>query len=74
MDIENDTLEGPFSEFSTRKRLAKKFKKSRRTLDRWHALGIGPPRIKIGRFILYHDQSVADWLISRERNVSRGRQ
>jgi hypothetical protein len=37
-----------------------------RTLNRWHARRIGPPRIIISRKILYSRKSVLDWLRSRE--------
>jgi predicted DNA-binding transcriptional regulator AlpA len=37
-----------------------------RTLDRWHQLREGPPRVTIGRRILYRRSSVAAWLASRE--------
>jgi predicted DNA-binding transcriptional regulator AlpA len=40
--------------------------KSTRTLNRWHTMRIGPPRVVIGRMILYRRQSVLDWLASRE--------
>ncbi len=38
-----------------------------RTLDRWHQLKEGPPRVTIGRRILYRRSSVATWLASREQ-------
>lgn len=37
-----------------------------RTLDRWDALREGPPRVKIGRRVLYRKSSVAAWLTARE--------
>lgn len=40
---------------------------SPRTLDRWAALGEGPPRIKVGRQIFYRRASVRAWLEARER-------
>lgn len=42
---------------------------SPRTIDRWHAHRQGPPRIQIGRTILYERHAVRAWLRSRERNI-----
>ena len=39
---------------------------SERTLDRWHALRIGPPRIRMGRRILYRRQALENWLLLHE--------
>ncbi len=35
---------------------------SRRTLERWHALRIGPPRVRVGRLVLYKTEAVRRWL------------
>ncbi|MBY8821041.1 helix-turn-helix domain-containing protein [Sphingomonas colocasiae] len=37
-----------------------------RTLQRWHRLKKGPPRIKVGRRSLYRRSSVAEWLAKNE--------
>jgi predicted DNA-binding transcriptional regulator AlpA len=39
---------------------------SARTLDRWHLLRIGPPRIKIGGLVRYSISAIVQWLRSRE--------
>jgi len=39
-----------------------------RTLSRWHALRIGPPRISIGHLVLYRISAVEAWL--RDNEVS----
>ena len=45
-----------------------------KTLDRWKALGVGPPVTKIGRKTYYSHSGVAAWLQEREqRNSSRKR-
>jgi predicted DNA-binding transcriptional regulator AlpA len=48
-----------------------------RTLDRWHAINEGPPRVTMGRRILYRRSSIAAWLASREQpagtNANRSR-
>jgi hypothetical protein len=46
--------------------LAHWFHITRRTIDRWDVLRIGPPRIVVGRTILYKKSSVEQWLASRE--------
>ncbi|MEM7173197.1 MAG: helix-turn-helix domain-containing protein [Pseudomonadota bacterium] len=38
-----------------------------RTLQRWHALGVGPPRCKVGRRVLYRRNAVLDWLKASEQ-------
>ncbi|WP_442785939.1 helix-turn-helix domain-containing protein [Methylobacterium sp. C25] len=37
-----------------------------RTLDRWHLERRGPPRITIGRRILYREAAVNEWLQANE--------
>ncbi len=39
---------------------------SPRTLDRWHVLRIGPPRIKIGGRVRYRLTAIQEWLRSCE--------
>ena len=53
--------------FLRRDELAKQLGLSPRTIDRWHALREGPPRVNVGRTILYNVQSVREWLQSKER-------
>jgi hypothetical protein len=65
-DPEPTVLDG----YLTKTRLANELETSPRTLDRWETLRIGPPRIVIGRTILYRRESVRAWLQSREQ---RGR-
>lgn len=40
--------------------------KSTRTADRMEQLGIGPPRIRIGKLILYKKQSILEWVAAQE--------
>jgi predicted DNA-binding transcriptional regulator AlpA len=56
-----------------REELARQFGLSTRTIDRWEALRIGPPRVHIGRTILYNVESVREWLLKRQ-TVVRPRQ
>jgi predicted DNA-binding transcriptional regulator AlpA len=37
-----------------------------RTLSRWDAAGIGPPKIKIGKLVLFDLSKLPEWLASRE--------
>ena len=53
-----------------REELAQQLRLSPRTIDRWEALRKGPPRISVGRTILYNIQSVQEWLLSNERQPS----
>jgi len=39
---------------------------SQRTLSRWHALRVGPSRVKVGRTILYRQAAVEAWLTANE--------
>jgi hypothetical protein len=52
-----------------REELAKQLRLSPRTIDRWEALRLGPPRISVGRTILYNIQSVQEWLLSNEQQT-----
>lgn len=52
-----------------REELAQQLQVSPRTIDRWHTLRSGPPRVTIGRTILYSLDSVREWLKSSERSV-----
>jgi hypothetical protein len=54
------------SEFLTKEELAAELRRNPRTLDRWDALGVGPPRTHIGRKVLYRRASVQKWLAAQE--------
>jgi hypothetical protein len=56
------------SEFLTKEELATELRRNMRTLDRWHALGIGPPRTCIGRTVLYRRASLQKWLVAQEQS------
>ena len=57
--------------YVTKPELAEQLSKSERTLDRWHELRIGPPRIVIGRTVLYRIDAVREWLQAREQSDIR---
>jgi hypothetical protein len=55
------------ADFFSEAELSKILRKCTRTLRRWHLLRIGPPRITIGRMILYRKSSVTAWLQGNEQ-------
>ena len=55
------------SEFLTKEELAAELRRNPRTLDRWEALGVGPPRTRVGRQVLYRRGSVERWLAAQEQ-------
>ena len=57
--------------YATKPRLAAALGLSERTLDRWEARRIGPPKIKVGRLVLYDLARVPEWLASLERHPVR---
>lgn len=54
------------SDYLTPDQLAGELGRSRKTIDRWHAVGEGPPRTKIGQAVLYRREAVRKWLEARE--------
>jgi predicted DNA-binding transcriptional regulator AlpA len=65
---QNDSL--VLAGYLRRDELAQALGISPRTIDRWQALREGPPRVHVGRTILYNIESVRDWLRSREQRSS----
>ena len=59
-------------DYLTEDQLAAELGCTRRTLRRWHVLGEGPPRRKIGNRILYRRPSVERWLADGESAGRRG--
>jgi hypothetical protein len=55
------------SEFLAKEKLAAELGRNVRTLDRWDALRMGPPRTHVGRKVLYRRASVQKWLAAQER-------
>jgi len=54
--------------------LAKELRRTRRTVDRWDRMGIGPPRHLLGNRVLYKRSDVIAWLETlKERKVGRPR-
>jgi hypothetical protein len=55
--------------YFTKAQLAAELDRTVRTIDRWLAIGEGPPVTLLGREQLFKKNSVAAWLASRERQV-----
>jgi hypothetical protein len=63
--------EAILSDFLTKQELATELGREMRTLDRWDTLGIGPPRTRVGRNVLYRRASVQNWLAAQEHDARR---
>ena len=57
------------SEFMTKEELAAQLRRNVRTLDRWAALGVGPPRTRFFCTVLYRRTSVQKWLARKSSPV-----
>lgn len=44
-----------------------------KTLRTWASRRQGPPRVKVGRTVLYREESLAAWLASRETDPAAAR-
>ena len=53
-------------QYVSAQRLASMLEISVRTLSRWDAARIGPPKIKVGKLILFDLGKLTEWLASRE--------
>jgi predicted DNA-binding transcriptional regulator AlpA len=60
-------------EYVTPEQLAAELGISVRTLHRWHTArqGQGPPRVVLGRVVIYRRSSVLAWIESREERLTR---
>lgn len=62
---------GILSDYVTREQLAEELNITKRTLDKWHFLRYGPPKIKIGAYCYYNRGDVSAWIDSlRKESVS----
>ena len=55
-------------DYLTRGELAAELDMCVRTLDRWHAMRRGPPRVTLGRLPLYRRAAVTAWIEKQERD------
>ena len=67
---DKEKAESVLEGYLTPQQLAEELSTTTRTLIRWHNLRIGPPRVQVGRTILYKRSSVESWLESRQQNPS----
>jgi hypothetical protein len=72
---QNGEIEIAGRRYVTAQRLSEILKVSVRTLARWNSRRIGPPKIAIGKTVLFDVAKLPDWLAAREaapvRNSSR---
>jgi len=61
------------ADYLDRPTLAKKIKKTPKTLERWESQRIGPPVTRLGRKPFYNINSFRSWLKSRETPMVRER-
>jgi predicted DNA-binding transcriptional regulator AlpA len=59
--------------YLTAPRLAEMLGVTVRTVGRWNAARIGPPKIKIGKVVLYELSQLPEWLSSRATVPVRAR-
>jgi hypothetical protein len=57
---------GPLSDYFTREELAQALGRTVKTLDRWDLNGLGPPRVQVGKLVLYNKKTIEKWLRQRE--------
>ena len=65
------TVEIAGKSYLTTEGLAAELKKTTRTVRRWVALGMGPPKIKVGNTPLFDPVKIPGWLASHERQPVR---
>jgi len=63
---DRDLIEIAGKRYMTQTGLARQLNKSERTVARWDALRIGPPKIKVGRLTLYDPDKIPNWLAEHE--------
>ena len=66
MTVTDGEVEFAGRRYITPERLADKLDVTQRTLSRWDAMRIGPPKIKVGKLVLFDLEKLPDWLASRE--------
>ena len=57
-------------DYFTRATLAQFLDVSERSIERWDALRVGPPRTHVGGRKLYRKDSVREWLQAREESAA----
>jgi predicted DNA-binding transcriptional regulator AlpA len=65
--LAHEYRQGVLNDWINREELARQLSVTTDPLARWTTQGIGPPRIRIGRRVLYRRASVEKWLAEMER-------
>jgi DNA-binding transcriptional MerR regulator len=60
--------------YVSKQELARQLGRSIRTIDRWETKRLGPPRVVVGRTVLYNIDSARKWLASREQGKAQRQQ
>jgi hypothetical protein len=71
LSASRDEVEIAGRRYVRQRRLAKLLNVSARTLARWNACGIGPPKITIGKTVLFDLEKLPEWLATRETAPTR---
>jgi len=69
--VETGEVEIAGRSYVTANRLAGILGVTVRTLARWNAARIGPPKISIGKIVLFEVAKIPDWLATRETQPTR---
>jgi hypothetical protein len=70
---DDGTIEVAGHRYSTQTGLARQLGVSLRTLARWDDRHLGPPKIKVGKMVLYDLAKLHAWLESHERAPAAAR-
>jgi hypothetical protein len=71
MPVTTGEIEIAGRRYVRQQRLATILGVTERTLARWNARGIGPPKITMGKTVLFDLAKVPDWLAARETPPTR---
>jgi len=58
------------ADYLPKRQTARELNVSERTLDRWHSLGTGPKRLRVGGKTYYGRHAIAQWLEAQEQGVA----
>ena len=67
----SNTSVGLLQDYMTPAELAAELGVNPRTLERWNNQRVGPPRVRLGRKVLYRRDSVVEWITASETNSLR---
>jgi len=61
-EIKTDSQDSVLAGYLVPAELCRQLGRTRRTIDRWHSRGVGPPRVRVERMVLYRIADVRAWL------------